>query len=397
MINANLASALAAQALTWRITLPNLEAIEGYYVQTTDDLFLAVKGLIHPPDRVIAYLRYVPDAQGDRERGGVRYRRVYRFADQVQLLRDKYPQYLFFDPVFGAPMQGVPREHLKAVHNPALKLMDLRSGRPLDNLERQTVAFARLLQQEANVPWDSLGVSGSLLIGLHTPASDIDLVVYGREACWAVHGALRRLLGQADRPGTTEACSERSESVVTTNLPVSRLDEQGLAALYASRVQDTHMTFGDFVRHERRKVIQGRYKDREFFIRFVEHQGEVAEQYGDVRHAPAGLARIRARVIDSRRAIFTPCHYGLTGVEVLDGPQVEDLTEVVSFRGRFCEQALEGETIVAAGKLEKVYDKSGQIHHRLLLGGQPEDHMVTEVAELAPSLHSGQALNGVEG
>jgi predicted nucleotidyltransferase len=65
---------------------------EGFAVQTADRLVFTVKGLIHPPDRVIAYLRYLPDPQGDRERDGVRYRRVYQFEEQRRILQARYPE-----------------------------------------------------------------------------------------------------------------------------------------------------------------------------------------------------------------------------------------------------------------------------------------------------------------
>ena len=51
--------------------------IEGDYVETLEGLLFAVKGLHHPEGLVIAYLRYIPDFNGDREGDSRRYRRIY--------------------------------------------------------------------------------------------------------------------------------------------------------------------------------------------------------------------------------------------------------------------------------------------------------------------------------
>jgi predicted nucleotidyltransferase len=140
------------------------KARESDYVETRDGLFFAVKGLVHPPEKVVAYLRYVLSTSGEREKRGRRYRRMYDFAEQERLLRRKYPQYLFSDPVFGQVLQGVPHRYIKRIYNPRLRLRDLKEGSLLDLAEREALAFAQLLQEEAEVTWSSLGVSGSLSI-----------------------------------------------------------------------------------------------------------------------------------------------------------------------------------------------------------------------------------------
>ena len=38
--------------------------LEGYAVETVEKLIFAVKGLVHPPDRLIAYMRYLPTCGG---------------------------------------------------------------------------------------------------------------------------------------------------------------------------------------------------------------------------------------------------------------------------------------------------------------------------------------------
>ncbi|MEW6231008.1 MAG: hypothetical protein AB1566_01690 [Chloroflexota bacterium] len=344
------------------------KVIESHYLETNEGLFFAVKGLVHPPDRFLACLRYVPDPTGDRQKEGRCYRRLYHFAEQEQLLRAEYAQYLTFDPMCQTTLQSVPRQCLRRVYDPCARLQELRQKPERDVVEEDALAFARLLQREAGIPWTSLGISGSLLIGLHTPASDLDVTIYGGQNCWAVQRALKRLLAD-----------ETSE--------VGRLDEQGVRELYASRLADTHMSFSDFVSSEREKVIQGRFRGRRYFLRFLKAPAEVGERYGDRRYVPLGRVAIEATVTDASEAIFTPCRYFLAGVRLLgssgDGgvappcvSTVGGLSEIVSFRGRFCEQAQAGDIARASGALELVQARDGRSWHRLLLGNHPEDAML---------------------
>ena len=51
--------------------METLEAVEGFAVETLEGLIFTVKGMVHPPHRLIAYLRFMPDAEGDRKRGSI--------------------------------------------------------------------------------------------------------------------------------------------------------------------------------------------------------------------------------------------------------------------------------------------------------------------------------------
>ena len=333
-------------------------AIEGYFVESVDSLFFAVKGLVHPPQAVVAYLRYAPDTSDERERKGIRYRRLYHLEEQEELLRERWPAYLFFDPVFEERLQGVPQEHIRQVYDPRFKLDELRCRKNLDEVGENALDFAELLRDRSGVPKRCLGISGSILVGLDTPQSDIDVIVYGVDNCWAVRKALRKML---DEPSSE----------------VEKLNRRELEELYAFRSQDTPMSFKDFLRLERRKVIQGKFQSRGYFIRFVKTPSEVGERYGDRRYTSLGLVRIEATVTDAKEAIFTPCTYGIDDVKFIEGEEVSTLKELSSFRGRFCEQAKEGERIAADGKLEKVSLKDGSVYHRLLIG-RPGDRIVVQ-------------------
>ncbi len=330
---------------------------EGFAVQTVDELIFTVKGLIHPRDRVIAYLRYLPDPQGDRERQGVRYRRVYQFREQRDILQMRYPDYLSHDPVFGIRVQGVPRRLIRIVYDPCRYLVTLRERGPADLVEEHALGLADLLREAAGVSLENLGVSGSVLVGMHRPDSDVDLVVYGEAAGRAVHRALRRLLDDPSRP-------------------LRRPSREELAALHATHRPDTPLSSADFVRLQAQKVNEGRFRGRQYFIRFVKRPWEVGERYGDRCFEPLGSATIRAKVTDDCDAIFTPCHYAIEEVTFLEGKSVADLREVASFRARFSEQVRTGEWAVARGSLERAVARAGPPYHRLVVGGQAGDYLL---------------------
>jgi predicted nucleotidyltransferase len=112
-------------------------------------------------------------------------------------------------------------------------------------------------------------------------------------------------------------------------------------------------------------------------LRFVKDWNETSEKYGDVTYKSMGQASISATVADDSEALFTPCTYMIKDVKMVNGPEKRDIAieEVVSFRGRFCEIARTSERIAARGKLELVKEKSGGMHHRVIIGEQKEDFL----------------------
>jgi len=149
-----------------------------------------------------------------------------------------------------------------------------------------------------------------------------------------------------------------------------------LKGLFDFRSKDTSMAFEDFVRTESRKVLQGKFMNHDYFVRCVKDWNEIDEQYGAVKYQPVGYAKIKARVTDDSQMIFTPCHYKIDNVNIVEGPKVESIQEIVSFRGRFCEQARKGEFVMAQGKVERVEKKGEKEFYRVLLGNKVSDYMI---------------------
>ncbi|MCS7113344.1 MAG: hypothetical protein RMJ00_07255 [Nitrososphaerota archaeon] len=335
-----------------------MRAREGDFLETIEGLIFDVKGLIHPPDRIVAYLRYFEDPSGGRVRYGRRYSKVYSLSDRDSILRVRYPRYIYYDHVFDDWMEGVPKNLIAKLYDPVEKVSILSRRDDLDILESQALMLIDTLRDFTGVSVSHIGISGSILVDLHSPYSDIDIVVYGKKNCFSIYDGLKNLL----REGAM----------------FSPYGLDDLRRLYEFRSKDTEIPLDEFCRIEARKVSQGKFLGRDFFVRFILDWGEVGESYGDRLYKRVGYARIKARVEDDSESIFTPCRYIVSDVEVLSGvSDVKPLIEVVSFRGRFCEQARRGEGIVAEGKVEKVIDRSGYEYYRLVVGGRPSDFIVS--------------------
>jgi predicted nucleotidyltransferase len=332
-------------------------ALEGAAVETEAGLIFTVKGVVHPPERIVAYLRYVPDERGERLRGRRRYRRVYGVAEREETLRALGLSYHVDDPMLGVPVDAVPWDDVTRVYDPRERLQRLRDTGSDSALAEDALLLAELLRDAAGVPGTALGLTGSLLFDLHTADSDIDLVVYGDGECRRVHAALTRLL-------------DDSSSLLR------RPRGKELTAIHEMHREDTPLSAADFARLQAGKVNEGRFAGRPYFVRFVKLPAEVPERYGDPRFVPAGRALVEAWVVDDRDALFTPCRYGLREPLFLEGPHGVDLGEVVSFRGRFADQARVGQRVRAHGALERAVWRERAEMTRLVVGGQPGDFLL---------------------
>ncbi len=333
-------------------------AREGDLIKHKSNVIFDVKGLVHPEGKIIAFPRYIPDPKGPRHTEDVSYGKVYSLAERFKFLTENLPHLIIFDEVLGETMCEVPINEIIQHFQPQEKLAALRTGKPQNIFETKALQLATDLQQEADIPWSAIGISGSILAGLTTTTSDIDPLVYGEENCRKAYAAMQRMLKNGHtnfKPYTTEE----------------------LKTLYDFRSKDTHMSFEDFQLVENRKAFQGMYQGTDYFVRFVKEWPELHEQYGDVYYSNAGYTKITAEVSDKTEALFTPCTYQLEKVKIVSGPKLSPVKEVSSFRGRFCEQAEKGETITAQGKVELVTNKkSSSRYYRLILGGKPDDYMV---------------------
>jgi len=337
----------------------SIRAREGDFVETFEGLIFDVKGLIHPPDKVVAYVRYIPSKMGERKRKDGRfYDKIYPLNERDKFLSENYPEYIYFDPVFNRLLEGIPIENIYKHYKPEEKLREMRQRfKNLTGIEKTAFELVKLLKEKAGIPWNKIGVSGSLLVDLHGENSDIDLVIYGTPNCMKVYEALKHIMPFEPF--------------------INNYTEDGLKRLYRFRVKSAEVSFEQFIKTEKRKIMQGEFKDIDYFLRFVKDWHEINEKYGEKIYIPIGKARIKARVINDTEALFTPCKYIVDNVSFLQGNTVAPLTEVVSFRGRFCEQARTGENIIAQGVIEKILQPDSNFHYyRLIIGGKPEDFMI---------------------
>ena len=329
-----------------------MRAREGDFVETSERLFFDVKGLLHPPGRIVAYLRYYPDKRGARSRGGIRYAKVYDLSRRLRLVGIRWPNYLYHDEAQGRELQGVPTKNVLKLHKPGQRLATLLQPGHRDTLEENAVELVRTLARDSRLSLARFGVSGSLLVGLHNRESDIDVIAYGTEAARRVQASLSALLAE-------DECFHMYRTL-------------DLKRLYVRRGLQHALGFRDFALQESRKVFQGRFLRNDYFVRCVKDWREITERYGWAQYRPKGRCTMTACVVDDSESLLTPCRYLLERVRVLIGDRSCLPREVVSFRGRFVEQARNGERILARGRLESVRSRES-LHHRLVVGENSTD------------------------
>ena len=307
-----------------------------------------VKGVVHPENRIIAYLRYVPSESAESSTG---FRKVYDLNERENHLREKYPEYLWTSELHGRMVQSVPENKIVSILDPVDCLAQLRDADEVTYLERESVVLARRLVEATEIEWNDIGLTGSQLVGVASKESDIDLVIYGLTACRKFYSGL-----------------------------CTKIDNIHEIRRYSGQLLENHVLFRWeahtdlrplLLEIEREKLLQGLVGDYHFFIRLVKTPSDFDYVYGDLSYQMMGYQKISGKVLSSNDSIFTPCEYQ---VECASIPNLEKL---ISYRGRFTEQVSTGVQFKAFGRLELVTDnREDDQYMQLVLGERSIDYLI---------------------
>jgi predicted nucleotidyltransferase len=339
------------------------KGIEGDYIETkTTNLIFDTKGLLHPNDRKICFLRFYPHTEGDRIRNDIKYKKVYNLEERYSLIKNNFPKYQFYSNELDLKIQGVYNNDIKNIYTPQNCLQDISEKENLFNLEKHSKKLCELFINKGNISRDSIGITGSVMVGLNKEDSDIDIIIYGTELSLKFQEKLADLFEQSNQ--------------------LRKYNLEEYKSHYSWRVGGSDISFKEFMKTEQRKLHQGKFHERDFFIRYIKSPEDWNGNFYDYQYKNYGRIQVKALITDSRDSLFTPCSYKINTLRLLNNEstlknlKLKDILEINSFRARFCEHVKKGETVLVEGKLEKVTYKNELEYFRILLTDQIKDKMI---------------------
>ncbi len=330
--------------------------MDGDAFLTKDNFVFYTFGYEHPPNRVFAFLKYVPSEFKSRfplqflsrrwKLGKielVRPKQLYsacNFQKLLETFRRDFPDYAYFCPLrqkrLVAPLRGL----ITRVYAPNQCLQRLLEKRRKDRLEAVAVELATLLSTASGVPLEGFGVHGSIALNMHTSKSDIDLVVYGARNFRKLENAIDKLVNE-----------EKSK-------------------YYYSHQLDK------FRKHKLE------FKGKVFVYTAVRKPEEVTSKYGDHKYLQVMPIAFNCTVTDDSQAMFRPALYRITDYRPLNSTSEilkdEKPSTVVSMVGLYRNVARKGEQVEVSGFLERVeHIKTGKVNFQVVVGsGTLEDEYI---------------------
>ncbi len=276
------------------------------FIETAEGLLFAVVSEVVEQGKVLSFLRYhYVDHQWQKLDTDL----------ANSLLSSQFPNYLFHSYQLDAMLHAVPEQSVLKHYQPQQALNQLLQQPAQDAVIRDLKSLCNLLHQQG-IDLAQFGITGSILIGRHGPASDIDLICYDRATFHQARRAIRSLINH-------DLCQN--------------LNQQDWLQAYQRRACD--FPFADYLWHEQRKYNKAVFNRRKFDLSlWVKPDNRQLQPYKKI-----GRVHIRAQVIEDCLGFDYPAQWRLAH---------PDVGSVVSFTATYTGQALAGEWVEIAGQLE---------------------------------------------
>jgi len=370
--------------------LPNYP-IEGDFIESKSGHIFELKGFHQPQDQTIAFIRYAPTSKSPslelerRKRINSStcsleyYKKIYPLNEKFQYIKENHPEYLFPHPNYYFQLQAVPNSEIKEHYLPNKFLQILHNSReilPSSSVLKDALDLCIYLSEKSGVAYENIGITGSLLVGLQNEESDIDLIVYGYENSIKIRKVIKENFQNQDE-----------------NYPLHAYSMENYRDLYKSRAKGSSISFQKFLQYEIRKIHQGKFRNRDFFIRFLEHSNrneyKNENQFENRKIKSLGRIGLSGEVINDEFWWTTPSRVQIADVTILNSKmlmhdahdllrfhnlKITDIYQIISLRGRFTENVRLLERFHIWGPLELVIPNGKDPYMQISLGTSPEDY-----------------------
>ena len=310
-------------------------------------------GYIQPENRILSILKYATDPKGTWQSDGVRYGRIFWGGtnEAAKGMKTAPSSYLIEDPQFGTTLLEVPREDIMKYFSPELRLKEIIEEDPQDPLEASTKLLAETLHDSLGIPFERLGIAGSIVWKAHNPDfSDINMCIYGFDNAWQLHRNYHELVEQ-NKHIRIKQVSEWSELI---NRIVDRVD--------GFSFEDMHLLF------TRRKELC--CEDQCIGVMPILLPDEAPILYGSesyVLEASKPL-KVTLDIQNIDYGLFLPALYGVESepLEIING---EYISRIMVYEGSFRGLIQLGDKVEVVGTLQKVIPSKGlDSFYQLMVG-----------------------------
>ena len=293
------------------------------FIETAEGLLFAVvtSGLVEA--KVLCFLRY-------RKQQATWQKLDTDMANSF--LQHQHPEYLHYSHHLDAHLHAVSPSKIIHHHQPQQRLQRLHQGQAKDAVEADLKQLLRLLDTNG-LDLAQLGITGSVLPGIHNSGSDLDLICYQRSTFQNCRAIIKKLL--------------KTEQLQ----PLSDSDWQ-----QSYQRRSCALSYSEYHWHEQRKLNKAMINNRKFDLSYIDGGAINTPQ----QHQKLGNIKLQCQVTDDQLAFDYPSQF------LIDHPQIQ---AVVSFTATYTGQAQKGETIEVAGTLEQ--SPQGQ---RIVVGSSREAH-----------------------
>ena len=319
-----------------------------YFIETKNGLFFAVNSYHHTPEHIISFLRYIPCNKGNRTINNQLYCKVNSDKAYKYLIK-KYPNYLFEGNIKGKKSMGVPIEDIKKVYNPIEILKNILNEENSNNLHEKIKLLAKCFHDKVGIDYDHMGITGSCILGLDTPKSDIDFIIFGLDN----HKCAREFFGRVKND---------------PNYILNSVSDDYWLKVYNKRIFDDILSFDEFKWYENRKNNRGLIKGTLFDILSTMNYEEINQDISNLSSVPVEKIIIKCQIKDDSQSYDTPSIYLIENVEILKGTNI-NIEKIICYTHTYAGEVKNNEWVIASGVLEKVYDKQGKlVEHTLIIG-----------------------------